>query len=210
STAVSNVGDADLLLGSPETTLAPTITTCSGEPRFAAFLRYELVDSTGPQARRDVPASCSAPASGRFVAPFDCEFQGLWSGFSQSYDPSASVEGGAGDCRWLDITDVLPGEYTLRVTVNPDGLLPEQNLGNNTPTELPIIIPAFDDPAAPCPEPANPLLGSFAARECGWERAAFQSEELTTSCTPGEYVPLTCTSDNTDFVCGIYRVCSGP
>jgi hypothetical protein len=116
----------------------------------------------------------------------------------------------ADDCRWLDITDVLPGSYTLRVTVNPDGQLPEQNLENNTPAELSIEIPALGDPTARCPEVPNPLLGYYGARECGWTRAPFQADGQATACTPGAYIQLTCTSDNAEAICGDYRVCDGP
>jgi hypothetical protein len=210
STIVHNVGAADLLLGSPEDTTGPTVETCDGEPRFAAFLRYELLDSSGPQVQQDVPATCSAGASGQFIAPFDCDFQGIWSGFSQAYASTALDGGPADGCRWLDITDLLPGEYTLRVTVNPDARLPETNFGNNTPTELPLVIPAFGDASARCPEPPNPLLGAWMERECGWARAAFQADGRATPCTPGDYVPLTCRADGVDSVCGDYRMCPGP
>ena len=210
TTTVNNVGDADLLLGSPDETTAPTTTTCSGEPRFAAFLRYELVDSTGPQAQTDVPASCDAPTTSPLALPFDCDFQGLWRGFSQIYAPGEAGVGPGDGCPWLDITGLLPGDYTLRVTVNPDGVLPERNRGNNTPVELPVTIPAFDSPSAPCPEPPNPLLGSYAERECGWARASFQAETRVTACTPTEDVLLTCTGNDPELLCGDFRACDGP
>jgi hypothetical protein len=210
STTVDNVGEADLLLGSPEDTTSPTTTTCNGEPRFADFLRYELVDASGTKTRQDVPANCSAPTSSGFIAPFDCDFQGLWSGFSQSYEPVPIADGPSDSCRWLDVTDVLPGEYTVRVTVNPDGLLPEQNLGNNTPAELPLVIPVFGDPSRPCADPPNPLLGSSVKRECGWVRAEFQSDGQATPCDIEDSVWLTCTSQTTGPLCGDYRLCDGP
>jgi hypothetical protein len=210
STIVSNIGAADLLLGSPHDTSAPTVTSCDGEPRFASFLRFELLDATGSKVQQDVAASCSTPASGQFISPFDCDFQGIWSGFAQPYASGATTGQRADDCRWLDITDVLPGAYTLRVTVNPVGELPEQNLENNTPAELPIVLPAFGDATALCPDPPNPLLGSFAERECGWVRAPFQANGQATPCTPGSYIQLTCTSDDVESVCGDYRLCLGP
>jgi lysyl oxidase len=207
ATTVTNVGGADLLLGSPDDTLAPTVTTCGGEPRFAAFLRYELVDASSTQATRDVPASCSTSSS-QLALPFDCDFQGLWSGFSQVYAPATFGEP-SDDCRWLDITDVLPGDYTLRVTVNPDGQLPEANRGNNTPSELPITVPAFGPPSSPCPQPANPLLGSGSRRECGWVRADAANDAPGTPCVPGEEVLFDCSSDDPEFICGDYRACDG-
>uniref|UniRef100_A0A7N6B1M7 Lysyl oxidase homolog n=1 Tax=Anabas testudineus TaxID=64144 RepID=A0A7N6B1M7_ANATE len=35
------------------------------------------------------------------------------------------------DCQWIDITDVPPGKYTLKVTVNPRQQVPESNFNNN-------------------------------------------------------------------------------
>ncbi|XP_067087362.1 protein-lysine 6-oxidase-like [Osmerus mordax] len=35
------------------------------------------------------------------------------------------------DCQWLDITDVNPGKYVLKVTVNPGFQVPESNFHNN-------------------------------------------------------------------------------
>ncbi|XP_029915582.1 protein-lysine 6-oxidase [Myripristis murdjan] len=35
------------------------------------------------------------------------------------------------DCQWIDITDVSPGKYTLKVTVNPGNQVPESNFNNN-------------------------------------------------------------------------------
>jgi hypothetical protein len=208
STTVDNVGEADLLLGSPEDTGAPTIDTCAGEPRFAALLRYELVDSTGTLARQDVPAACSA-STGQLALPFDCDFQGLWRDFSQLYGPTSALDEHPDDCHWLDITDVLPGDYTLRVTVNPDGTLRESNLGNNTPVELPLTVPAFEPATMPCPEPPNPLLGDGSARECGWARTGTAPDALAAECTPGEFLSVTCSSVDPGVLCIDYRVCDG-
>ncbi|XP_075938630.1 protein-lysine 6-oxidase [Anarhichas minor] len=35
------------------------------------------------------------------------------------------------DCQWIDITDVSPGKYVLKVTVNPRQKVPESNFNNN-------------------------------------------------------------------------------
>ncbi|KAK1892976.1 Protein-lysine 6-oxidase [Dissostichus eleginoides] len=35
------------------------------------------------------------------------------------------------DCQWIDITDVSPGKYILKVTVNPRQQVPESNFNNN-------------------------------------------------------------------------------
>jgi lysyl oxidase-like protein 2/3/4 len=35
------------------------------------------------------------------------------------------------DCQWIDLTDVKPGVYTFRVTVNPDTKVAEMRYDNN-------------------------------------------------------------------------------
>uniref|UniRef100_A0A8C2XQG0 Lysyl oxidase homolog n=1 Tax=Cyclopterus lumpus TaxID=8103 RepID=A0A8C2XQG0_CYCLU len=50
--------------------------------------------------------------------------QGLSPGCYDTY--SADI-----DCQWIDITDVSPGKYILKVTVNPHHLVPESNYSNN-------------------------------------------------------------------------------
>ncbi|CAH8472847.1 unnamed protein product [Schistosoma rodhaini] len=35
------------------------------------------------------------------------------------------------DCQWLDITDLIPGEYTFQLILNPDFLVPEITYENN-------------------------------------------------------------------------------
>ncbi|CAL8071891.1 unnamed protein product [Calicophoron daubneyi] len=35
------------------------------------------------------------------------------------------------DCQWIDVTDVLPGQYTFQLVVNPEFLVPEITYANN-------------------------------------------------------------------------------
>jgi lysyl oxidase-like protein 2/3/4 len=73
---------------------------------------------------------------------YDCENQGLTSGWEDVYDKSL-------DCQWLDITGIRPGTYTMRATVNRNRKLKERNHGNNSfrvrisiPTRIPLGSPA--------------------------------------------------------------------
>lgn len=35
------------------------------------------------------------------------------------------------DCQWIDITDISPGEYRLKISINPDEKVPEMSFENN-------------------------------------------------------------------------------
>ncbi|XP_078054878.1 protein-lysine 6-oxidase-like [Mustelus asterias] len=50
--------------------------------------------------------------------------QGLGPGCYDTYNADI-------DCQWIDITDVVPGNYVLKVTVNPGFLVPESVVTNN-------------------------------------------------------------------------------
>uniref|UniRef100_UPI00398F2B22 protein-lysine 6-oxidase-like n=1 Tax=Pristiophorus japonicus TaxID=55135 RepID=UPI00398F2B22 len=50
--------------------------------------------------------------------------QGLGPGCYDTYNADI-------DCQWIDITDVVPGNYMLKVTVNPGFLVPESDVTNN-------------------------------------------------------------------------------
>jgi uncharacterized cysteine cluster protein YcgN (CxxCxxCC family) len=65
---------------------------------------------------------------------YDCYNQGIQPGWSDLY-------GNTLDCQWLDITDVRPGNYQLRVSLNPNAALQEVTLDNNTAI-VPVTIPA--------------------------------------------------------------------
>ncbi|XP_051893793.1 protein-lysine 6-oxidase-like [Pristis pectinata] len=50
--------------------------------------------------------------------------QGLGPGCYDTYNADI-------DCQWIDITDVVPGNYILKVSVNPGFLVPESDVTNN-------------------------------------------------------------------------------
>jgi hypothetical protein len=210
--SVSNVGEADLVLGAAGMT--PGITSgCDGRWAIERFLRYQLIDAKGDAVVESYMSSiCEASPSSVFSAPFNCDFMGMWSGYSQRYTPIGLVpemgpDGAevyaAHQCQWLDITGVPPGDYSLRVTVNPDGLFNELDQSNNRADDLQVVIPNFDDITQPCGDPANPLFGAGVYQECAWSPSEEQVETGTTSCVADESIELVC------YGCGKVRICDG-
>ena len=47
------------------------------------------------------------------------------------------------DCQWIDVTDVPPGIYILRLLVNPDNLVLESDYKNNVVQCALEIYPGF-------------------------------------------------------------------
>jgi hypothetical protein len=205
-TQATNTGPADLLLGAPSSTPGFERAACDGQPYFHEYLRYTLLvpNSATVVADGHMPASCRAQATpASLVSRFDCEFMGLWHGFSEIYDP------GIADCQWVDITDVPPGNYQLHISINPERQLSESDYSNNT-LDVSIILPD-GDPLSPCPVPYDGLSGHGTARECGWSFAtrpadAGAASVLGAPCTPGAAVDQGC-ADCTGFP--MLRACDG-
>jgi lysyl oxidase len=197
--ALLNQGDADLILGVPGMTPGFETAVCDGKPYLPDYVRYELVDLAGNLVRDTegrlveghVSARCQDLPAG-FSASYDCNFWGLWRDSPEvrapsEYDPTNSD---SLDCQWLDITGVeTPGDYVLRATVNPSGLLRGEQ--TESPFDFTLRLPALDDPTQSCPSPTDaPLVGSTGTtRECGW--TAFAPAQPPT-CVPGEPVTVGC------------------
>ncbi|KAG1929269.1 protein-lysine 6-oxidase preproprotein [Pimephales promelas] len=95
-----------------------------------AFSNYDLLDiGTGRKVAEGHKASFCLEDTGcdpGFRRRYACtaHTQGLSPGCHDTY--AANI-----DCQWIDITDVAPGNYILKVTVNPDYLVPESDFSNN-------------------------------------------------------------------------------
>nr|XP_034973183.1 protein-lysine 6-oxidase-like [Zootoca vivipara] len=95
-----------------------------------AFSNYDLLDAvTHKKVAEGHKASfcledttCDAGVRRRYACT--AHTQGLGPGCYDTYDAHI-------DCQWIDITDVPPGNYILKVTVNPDFLVPESDFTNN-------------------------------------------------------------------------------
>jgi hypothetical protein len=119
-----------------------TYSACHGHYHFNGFALYQLLN-----ANRDVVlngaklAYCMEDTVRVFDGPnvscdkvYSCEEQGISPGWSDLYGNSL-------DCQWLDVTDVLPGLYTLRVILNPLGAFEEVTRDNNVAEVLVRVGP---------------------------------------------------------------------
>ncbi|HLT38308.1 MAG TPA: lysyl oxidase family protein [Enhygromyxa sp.] len=144
-TRAANLGSRDLILGVPAN--HPDLYTyspCHEHHHFDNYASYALLAGDRPVAVGHKQAFClldwepwSWPEAGE--RPFySCVNQGLSLGWSDTYEASL-------DCQWIDVTDVDPGQYTLRMEVNlpPDGLahsvLVERRYDNNV-LEIPVVL----------------------------------------------------------------------
>ncbi|KAM3876097.1 lysyl oxidase-like 5a [Diretmus argenteus] len=95
-----------------------------------AFSNYDLLDvPTGRKVAEGHKASfcledtsCDPGVRRRFACT--THTQGLGPGCYDTYHANI-------DCQWIDITDVPPGNYILKVTVNPSQLVEESDFSNN-------------------------------------------------------------------------------
>ncbi|XP_056149010.1 lysyl oxidase-like 5b [Lampris incognitus] len=95
-----------------------------------AFSNYDLLDVvSGRKVAEGHKASFCLEDTGcdpGFRRRYACtaHTQGLSPGCHDTY--AANI-----DCQWIDITDVPPGNYILKVTVNPNFLVAESDFNNN-------------------------------------------------------------------------------
>lgn len=136
TTMTANRGTGDLVVGVPppsrESNEVFQWSECHKHHHFPDYTSYELVSQTGTTAgttiigrkqsfclQDDEPVQVGAQPRG-----FSCRNQGLSRGWADIYTRSTT-------CQWIDVTDVAPGVYTLRVVVNPERKLTESDYSNN-------------------------------------------------------------------------------
>ncbi len=199
TTTVPNTGTGDLSFGNIFDDDRFHFDECHEHPHMDGFADYELLAADGSVAgfgRKQ--AFCLMDnvnwGSGG-GARYACDFQGISVGWADSY---ASYL----DCQWIDVTDIAPGDYTLRVTVNAELMIRESNYDNNV-AEVPVTVldrseqPPVTDPCA--------TLAYSEYRDCGWEAVG----DFT--CTPGTQVELGCDSACLGECVGdpVLRLCDG-
>lgn len=110
--------------------------SCHGHHHLRGFTTYQLLDASGTQVvtgRKQ--AFClldSARFEGDLPGKFTCDHQGITVGWQDDYPAYL-------DCQWLDVTDVKPGRYVLRIVIDAAEIVP-----GNDPTddvaEIPVRI----------------------------------------------------------------------
>jgi hypothetical protein len=182
-TVTSNIGEADVTLGAPTAADGFEFAQCHNHFHFEGYARYELLDATGRQVsaghkqafclRDDTAVGLpGAPTTERY----NCDFQGIQRGWSDTYGANL-------DCQWVDITAVAPGDYVLRISINPDRILPESNYNNNV-AEVPVTVRDVQtlNPLEACTERRS-------SRDCGWE---LRPNNIGRRCQPGSSVSVAC------------------
>jgi len=125
TTYTPNSGSRDLTMGVPSN--HPDLfhySECHNHYHFDGYATYELVDDGGIVATGHKQAFClldwGSWAWPGEQAHYNCSNQGIGRGWYDEYYAMWQGDIYAGlDCQWIDITDVDPGAYTLRVAVNP-------------------------------------------------------------------------------------------
>lgn len=140
--AIPNIGTADFVLGNPaDNPDLFQLSPCHGHYHLKSFASYELLNGAGTIVLRGrKQAFCledyTKVSSSAGAAKYTCSNQGISVGWSDVY-------GSYLDCQWLDVTDIAPGNYQLKVTINATPALStkltESNYGNNSATVLVTI-----------------------------------------------------------------------
>jgi hypothetical protein len=170
STITPNVGDADFVVGSPDSMPEHfEWGECHGHWHFTNFANYRLLDegdtvvATGhKQSFALIDLASFADDAGPGKYPLLDGTQGITVGWADVY--SAGL-----DCQWIDITDVPSGDYTLEVHINFMEEIEESDHENNIAL-IPVTITDEDTgmPAAPKDWTCDPFYyASFDGCDCG-------------------------------------------
>jgi hypothetical protein len=131
-TVTMNGGTGDLVLGPPPDDGTSDMTfewsPCHGHHHVTGYASYDLLDANGVVIAGHKQAFCLQDIQqvqpGAGSRGYNCNNQGMSVGWADVYARSLP-------CQWIDVTGVAPGTYTLRVRVNPDGKLPDDDPSNN-------------------------------------------------------------------------------
>jgi hypothetical protein len=136
ATSTVNRGAGDLIVGKPP---PPGVSDkkfewseCHKHHHLKGYARYELLDGNGVVMTGRKQAFCVSDMKqvdqGIPFPHYLCTDQGLQRGWADVYAIDVA-------CQWLDVTDIAPGMYTLRITANPDDVIEESDKTNNVFTK---------------------------------------------------------------------------
>jgi hypothetical protein len=139
-TVTANRGSGDLHVGRPppaeQSDDVFRWSACHKHHHVTDYTSYELVGATDAVISARKQSFCLQDVEqvqpGAFPTGYSCLDQGISVGWADVYNNDLP-------CQWIDVTDVPPGSYTLRVVVNPTRRLPESDHDNNVFTvEVPL------------------------------------------------------------------------
>jgi Lysyl oxidase/Concanavalin A-like lectin/glucanases superfamily/Immunoglobulin I-set domain/Immunoglobulin domain len=161
-TETENSGTADLYFGNPATNGLFVWAPCHAHYHFQNYMSYRLRDTNDNIAAIGLKVGFCildvfrwSPSSAA-NATYTCVNQGIQVGWGDLYDSTL-------DGQWIDITGLPPGNYTMELEANPQGIILESNYTNNI-IHVPIAIgnpnaPPLNDDFAN----AQTLLGGFSS-----------------------------------------------
>ena len=190
SVETPNIGNADMILGAPSPGNDQfQYSQCHEHFHFLGYAEYDLLDSAGnPVAVGQKQAFCLLDSE-KFLtndptvsnqSHYWCGDQGIQRGWSDVYHSRLP-------CQYVDVTDTPSGDYTLRISINNGGTLPELTMDNNI-AEIPVTIgdPNLATPTEACETGFDTHTSDGLNRECGWT----QGEAF--SCSPGKKFTIGC------------------
>lgn len=202
-----NTGGADMFLGVPSMS-SPYFeySSCHRHYHFNSYAEYELLtsDESCVAAVGHKQAFClldfyDYPCDATRTDPDvpDCtSIRGYTCGNQGIRRDAQDVYGAGLDCQWVDVTGVPPGEYVLRVRINTEHILDEEDYDNNE-IRARVTIPVDPGP------PASDISAACGARATGLDRTCGFTRAHDGTCTAGEEVTVGCSA-----ACG-YGSCTG-
>ncbi len=134
TTVAANLGEGDLAFGPPHLDPRFVYSTCHGHFHMVGFAEYQLIGPGGVMLTGHKQAFCLADSlrldPQRPSHGYHCGNQGISAGWADSYPRELP-------CQWIDVTGVAPGVYTLRIALDPTGLIEETDRSNNV-LEIPV------------------------------------------------------------------------
>ncbi len=183
-TETENSGTADLFFGNPANNPLFVWAPCHAHYHFNNYMSYRLRGPNGQIAATGLKVGFCVldvfrwSSSGKNNATYNCNNQGISVGWGDLYDSTL-------DGQWIDITGLPPGNYTMELEANPQGIIQESNYTNNLIT-VPITI---GNPSAPPDNDnfasAQALLGGFESTSGNTANATKEAGEPNHAGNPG-------------------------